>query len=131
MPRASRTCRPRRSPRSRRPGRARCSWSHSASFRWPSARWSRARSFGSSGARGRGEAGWLLPRDLVRGGHTVRGWDPDLRGDLAEIPIASSHAAAVDGADVVVSVNWATVAEVVARETAPYLRPGRVYADFN
>ena len=80
---------------------------------------------------GLGEAGSLIARDLVRGGHTVRGWDPDLHGDLSEIAIAPSHAAAVDGADVVISVNWATVAHDVARETLPYLRPGRIYADFN
>lgn len=80
---------------------------------------------------GLGEAGSLLARDLVRGGATVRGWDPDFHGDLSEIPLAASLAAAVDGADLVISVNWATVAADVAREAAPLLRRGMIYADHN
>jgi 3-hydroxyisobutyrate dehydrogenase-like beta-hydroxyacid dehydrogenase len=80
---------------------------------------------------GLGEAGSLLARDLVRGGANVRGWDPDFHGDLSEIPLAASFAAAVDGAAVVVSVNWATVAADVAREALPYLHRGTLYADHN
>jgi len=80
---------------------------------------------------GLGEAGSLLARDLVRGGAIVRGWDPDLRGDLREIPIAPSFAAAVDGADIILSVNWATVAEDVAREASPFLHRGMIYAEHN
>jgi 3-hydroxyisobutyrate dehydrogenase-like beta-hydroxyacid dehydrogenase len=80
---------------------------------------------------GLGEAGSLLARDFVRGGATVRGWDPDLHGDLSEIPLAGSFAEAVAGADVVVSVNWATVAADVAREAVPLLRAGVLYADHN
>lgn len=80
---------------------------------------------------GLGEAGSLLARDLVRGGAAVRGWDPDLHGDLSEIPIAANLAEAVDGADVVISVNWATVAVAVAREALPLLRRGMLYADHN
>jgi 3-hydroxyisobutyrate dehydrogenase-like beta-hydroxyacid dehydrogenase len=80
---------------------------------------------------GLGEAGSLLARDLVRGGATVRGWDPDVHGDLAEIPLATSTADAVRGADVVISVNWATVAEDVAREVAPLIGPGVIFADHN
>src|SRR5579884_2794545 len=80
---------------------------------------------------GLGEAGSLIARDLVRGGATVRGWDPDLHGDLSEIPIASSFADAVRGATVVLSVNWASVALDVAREALPALRPGVIYADLN
>jgi 3-hydroxyisobutyrate dehydrogenase-like beta-hydroxyacid dehydrogenase len=80
---------------------------------------------------GLGEAGSLIARDLVRAGRTVRGWDPDLHGDLSEIPIAESHRAAVEGADVVISVNWAIVAEDVARETVPFLAPGKIFADHN
>lgn len=83
------------------------------------------------GVLGLGEAGSLLARDLVRGGATVRGWDPDLHGDLSEIPIAASFAETVSGADVVISVNWATVAVEVAREALPLLRPGQLYADHN
>jgi 3-hydroxyisobutyrate dehydrogenase-like beta-hydroxyacid dehydrogenase len=80
---------------------------------------------------GLGEAGSLLARDLVRGGATVRGWDPDFHGDLSEIPLAESFAAAVAGADIVISVNWATVAAAVAREAVPLLHAGMLYADHN
>jgi 3-hydroxyisobutyrate dehydrogenase-like beta-hydroxyacid dehydrogenase len=80
---------------------------------------------------GLGEAGSLIARDLVRAGHAVRGWDPDLHGDLAEIPVAPSFADAVRGAHIVLSVNWAIVALEVARETVPYLRAGCIYADLN
>ncbi|MDB5070289.1 MAG: 6-phosphogluconate dehydrogenase-like protein [Candidatus Eremiobacteraeota bacterium] len=80
---------------------------------------------------GLGEAGSLIARDLARGGAAVRGWDPDLHGDLAGIPIASSFAEAVRGADVVLSVNWAIAALDVAREAFPLLRPGCIYADLN
>jgi 3-hydroxyisobutyrate dehydrogenase-like beta-hydroxyacid dehydrogenase len=72
-----------------------------------------------------------LARDLVRGGANVRGWDPDLHGDLSEIPVAASFAAAVDGADIVISVNWATVAADVAREALPHLHRGMIFADHN
>src|ERR1700678_166580 len=80
---------------------------------------------------GLGEAGSLLARDLVRGGAAVRGWDPDFHGDLSEIPLAESFAAAVTGADVVISVTWATVAADVAREALPLLHRGMLYADHN
>ena len=80
---------------------------------------------------GLGEAGSLIARDLAHGGAAVRGWDPDLHGDLSGIPLAASFAAAVDGADVVLSVNWATVAADVAREALPLLRGGMLYADLN
>jgi 3-hydroxyisobutyrate dehydrogenase-like beta-hydroxyacid dehydrogenase len=80
---------------------------------------------------GLGEAGSLIARDLVRGGAVVRGWDPDLHGDLSEIPLAPNFAAAVDGAQIVLSVNWATVALEVAREALPFLRAGVIYVDLN
>lgn len=80
---------------------------------------------------GLGEAGSLLARDLVRGGAHVRGWDPELHGDLSDIPIAPSFAAAVRGAEIVISVNWAIVAADVAREALPLLRRGTIYAEHN
>jgi 3-hydroxyisobutyrate dehydrogenase-like beta-hydroxyacid dehydrogenase len=80
---------------------------------------------------GLGEAGSLLARDLVRGGANVRGWDPDFHGDLSEIPLAASSSAALDGADIVISVNWATVAAEVARDAFPYLHRGMIFADHN
>ena len=86
---------------------------------------------GTFAVLGLGEAGSLIARDLVRGGAIVRGWDPDLHGDLSEIPLAPSFAAAVEGARVVLSVNWASVALDVAREALPLLRQGMIYADLN
>ncbi len=80
---------------------------------------------------GLGEAGSLLARDLVRAGHAVRGWDPDLHGDLSEIPIAGDGASAIRGADIVLSVNWAIVAVDVARDALPLLHDGVIYADMN
>lgn len=80
---------------------------------------------------GLGEAGALIARDLVHGGAIVRGWDIDFRGDLADIPRATSLAAAIEGADVVLSVNWATAAVTVARDARPFLRPEMIYADLN
>jgi 3-hydroxyisobutyrate dehydrogenase-like beta-hydroxyacid dehydrogenase len=80
---------------------------------------------------GLGEAGALLARDLVRAGAAVRGYDPDLHGDLTEIPIVHTLAEAVTGADVVLSVNWARVALDVAREALPHVRAGAVFADCN
>lgn len=80
---------------------------------------------------GLGEAGSLLARDLVRGGARVRGWDPDLHGDLSEIPLAASLGDAVEGAAIVISVNWATVAADVARAALPHLHAGAIYAEHN
>ena len=80
---------------------------------------------------GLGEAGSLLARDLVHGGAVVRGWDPDFHGDLSGIPLAASAAEAISGADIVISVNWATVAAEVARDAVPLLRAGMIYADHN
>jgi 3-hydroxyisobutyrate dehydrogenase-like beta-hydroxyacid dehydrogenase len=80
---------------------------------------------------GLGEAGSLLARDLVRAGATVRGYDPDLHGDLAGIPLAPTLAEAVAGAALVLSVNWASVALDVAREALPHLRAGAIFADCN
>ena len=80
---------------------------------------------------GLGEAGSLLARDLLRGGAKVRGWDPDLHGDLSEIPLADSLAHVLDGAKLVISVNWATVAADVARNVVRTLEPDAIFADFN
>lgn len=72
-----------------------------------------------------------MARDLTRAGATVRGYDPDLHGDLSGIPLAASPAEAVRGAAVVLSVNWARVALDVARDALPHLRPGAIFADCN
>ncbi|HTW84405.1 MAG TPA: DUF1932 domain-containing protein [Candidatus Sulfotelmatobacter sp.] len=80
---------------------------------------------------GLGEAGSLIATDLVRAGADVVGWDPNPHGAIDEIPLAAGFAAAIDGADVIVSVNWASVAEDVAREALPRIKRGALYADHN
>jgi 3-hydroxyisobutyrate dehydrogenase-like beta-hydroxyacid dehydrogenase len=80
---------------------------------------------------GLGEAGSLLARDLVQAGAVVRGYDPDLHGDLSDIPVVPTLAEAVSGAAVVLSVNWASAALGAAREAAPHMRSGAIFADCN
>jgi 3-hydroxyisobutyrate dehydrogenase-like beta-hydroxyacid dehydrogenase len=80
---------------------------------------------------GLGEAGSLIARDLLAAGISVRGWDPDPHGDLSGIPMATSLPDAVRGADIVVSVNWATAAVAAARDAVPALTAGQIFADHN
>lgn len=80
---------------------------------------------------GIGEAGGTLARDLIAKGIRVRGWDPVPRNLPDGLDFADSNPAAVSGADVVLSVNWASVAIDVANEVAPVLQPNQLYADLN
>jgi 3-hydroxyisobutyrate dehydrogenase-like beta-hydroxyacid dehydrogenase len=80
---------------------------------------------------GIGEAGGALARDLIAAGVQVRGWDPEPRLLPDGLEFASSNPAAASGADIVLSVNWASVAIEVATEVAPVLQPGQLYADLN
>lgn len=80
---------------------------------------------------GIGEAGGTLARDLIAKGVQVRGWDPEPRNLPDGLDFASSNPDAVSGADVVLSVNWASVAIEVATEVAPVLQPNQLYADLN
>jgi len=80
---------------------------------------------------GIGEAGGTLARDLIAKGVQIRGWDPDPRNLPEGLVFASSNPDAVLGADIVLSVNWASVAIEVAKEVAPVLRPDQLYADMN
>jgi len=80
---------------------------------------------------GIGEAGGTLARDLIAKGVQVRGWDPEPRKLPNGLEFASSNPAAVLGADIVLSVNWASVAVAVANEVAPVLQPDQLYADLN
>jgi 3-hydroxyisobutyrate dehydrogenase-like beta-hydroxyacid dehydrogenase len=80
---------------------------------------------------GIGEAGGTLARDLIAAGVRVRGWDPEPRMIPDGLDFASSNPAAVSGADIVLSANWASVAMEVAIEVAPVLQPGQLYADLN
>ncbi len=80
---------------------------------------------------GIGEAGGTLARDLIAKGVLVRGWDPVPRMIPDGLDFAYSNPAAVSGADIVLSVNWASVAVEVAAEVAPVLQPNQLFADLN
>jgi 3-hydroxyisobutyrate dehydrogenase-like beta-hydroxyacid dehydrogenase len=80
---------------------------------------------------GIGEAGSTLARDLIAKGVRVRGWDPTPRNLPGGLIFAESNPAAVSGANVVLGLNWASVAIGVAKEVAPVLRPNQLYADMN
>jgi 3-hydroxyisobutyrate dehydrogenase-like beta-hydroxyacid dehydrogenase len=80
---------------------------------------------------GIGEAGGRLARDLIAAGVFVHGWDPDPPAIPEGVVFAANNPAAVIGADIVLSVNWASVAIEVAAEVAPVLRPDQLYADLN
>jgi len=92
---------------------------------------------------GYGEVGTTFGADLVRNGAShVAAFDllfaDPARGDALQeraraagvVPVASA-AAAVDGADVVVSAVTADVTEAVAMGLAPLLRPGQILLDVN
>jgi 3-hydroxyisobutyrate dehydrogenase-like beta-hydroxyacid dehydrogenase len=79
---------------------------------------------------GLGEAGSAIASDLLEAGCDVRGFDPDA-GRAEAVPRAPTAAAAVKGADAVLSVNLAVVALDVARDVCHALVPGQVYADLN
>jgi 3-hydroxyisobutyrate dehydrogenase-like beta-hydroxyacid dehydrogenase len=80
---------------------------------------------------GVGEAGGTLARDLIAKGVHVRGWDPEPRNLLEGLDFAESNPAAVAGVDVVLSVNWASVAVEVAKEVSSVLQPNQLYTDMN
>ena len=80
---------------------------------------------------GIGEAGGTFARDLIARGIRVCGWDPEPRNLPDGLDFASSNPAAALGADIVLSVNWASVAVDVATEVAPVLKPNQLYADLN
>ena len=78
---------------------------------------------------GLGEAGARIAVDLAEAGCTVRGWDPARRP--AGIANADSDLDAVRGADVVLSINAASVALDAARHVADELDADALYADLN
>jgi 3-hydroxyisobutyrate dehydrogenase-like beta-hydroxyacid dehydrogenase len=80
---------------------------------------------------GIGEAGGTLARDLIAKGIKVRGWDPEPRNLPDGLDFTDSNPAAVSGADIVFSVNWASVAIDVAKEVASVLQPNQLFADMN
>jgi 3-hydroxyisobutyrate dehydrogenase-like beta-hydroxyacid dehydrogenase len=80
---------------------------------------------------GLGEAGATLALDLVDGGCHVRGFDPAMRAEPVRVPRAASDRAAVEGADLILSVNAAAVALEVIEGVVPALSAGQVYCDLN
>lgn len=79
---------------------------------------------------GLGEAGATIAGDLVASGARVVGFDP--RADAsAAVPRAESPAEAVQGADVVLSVNSADAAIFAARSVVDALAAGQLFADLN
>ncbi|HWH97665.1 MAG TPA: DUF1932 domain-containing protein [Pseudolysinimonas sp.] len=79
---------------------------------------------------GLGEAGSLIAAGLHAAGAHVTGFDPAKPSDTA-VPSARNIDDAVDGAEVVLSVNSSTVARRVAEEAAPLLGKGAIFADLN
>ena len=77
---------------------------------------------------GFGEAGSLLARDLVAAGATVRGFDPEVAAPVG-VTDTDSDAAAVAGANLVLSVNSASEAVASLEASLGALRPGAVWAD--
>lgn len=80
---------------------------------------------------GIGEAGTAFAQDLLAAGVPVSGWDPNPVAIPEGVAFASSNPAAVSGVDMILSVNWASVAIEVAAEVAPVLQPHQLYADLN
>ena len=78
---------------------------------------------------GLGEAGARIAADLAAAGCAVRGWDPARRPE--EIVNADSDRSAVEGADVVLSLNAGSVALDVARGVADVLGGDTLYVDLN
>lgn len=81
---------------------------------------------------GLGEAGSHFARDLAALGIQVQGWDPNPQRPLPTgFVLATSNAAAVQGADLIFSVNLSKVSEEVAREILPVLQPNQVFLEMN
>jgi 3-hydroxyisobutyrate dehydrogenase-like beta-hydroxyacid dehydrogenase len=84
---------------------------------------------------GLGEAGSAIAADLAAAGVPVRAFDPAGPAAPAGVSVAASAAEAAASADVVLSVNAASVALDVARETAPALEAAAgerpLFADLN
>jgi 3-hydroxyisobutyrate dehydrogenase-like beta-hydroxyacid dehydrogenase len=74
---------------------------------------------------GLGEAGSILGADLVEMGITVNTWDPKPKCVPPGVNLATSDYVAINGADLILSVNLASVAADVARSSLAALTPGQ------
>ena len=79
---------------------------------------------------GLGEAGSVIARDLVAAGAHVRGFDP-VQPAPEGIEAAPDASAAAASADVVLSINSASVALEAAETVAPVLARDTLFADLN
>lgn len=80
---------------------------------------------------GLGEAGSTLARDLITAGAAVRSWDPLPKAIPDGVIFTHNNREAVEGSDVVISVNWASVSVEVAQEVADSLQSHQIYVDIN
>jgi 3-hydroxyisobutyrate dehydrogenase-like beta-hydroxyacid dehydrogenase len=79
---------------------------------------------------GLGEAGSAIAADLAAAGARVLGFDP-VQAPPEGVELAADAPAAVASADIVLSVNTASVALEVAETVAPALPQDCLYADLN
>ena len=80
---------------------------------------------------GLGEAGSAIGSDIAAAGAQVRGWDVRDDATASGVQRAATAGDAVDGSDVVLSVNAATAAREAAHSVAGSLEAGQVFADLN
>ncbi|HET9821605.1 MAG TPA: DUF1932 domain-containing protein [Burkholderiaceae bacterium] len=90
---------------------------------------------------GYGEVGRILAEDLAPQGHAVAAYDLKLDGEAGHplrehaartrVALAGSHAAAVRGAELIVSAVTASQAVAVAQSCAPAVATGAFFLDFN
>jgi len=80
---------------------------------------------------GLGEAGRAFATDLVAAGCEVRASDPLVERAPDGVVLVDGAAAAVERADLVLSLNASSAALAVAAAAAPALAAGTIYADLN
>lgn len=81
---------------------------------------------------GLGEAGSHFARDLSALGIKVQGWDPQPQRPLPDdFILAANNATAVQGADIIFSVNLSEVSEEVAVEVLPHLQAQQLFLEMN
>jgi 3-hydroxyisobutyrate dehydrogenase-like beta-hydroxyacid dehydrogenase len=80
---------------------------------------------------GLGEAGAAIASDLVAQGVVTRGWDPDPARTAAGVERAGSSPEAVEGADIVLSVNAQAAAVPAATSVVDVLTAEQLFADLN
>jgi 3-hydroxyisobutyrate dehydrogenase-like beta-hydroxyacid dehydrogenase len=80
---------------------------------------------------GLGEAGRLYASGLAELGQEVRGFDPYTDGEIPGVTRHTDLAAALDGADIVISLVGARASAPVAQNAAAHLPAGSTFADLN